>query len=299
MRTTEDQDANGAGAPVVSVVLPTFNEAGNIVALIERVAAALDGVPHEILVMDDRSPDGTAELARGAAAKVPGTRVVEREPPAGLTRSLSDGIERSRGVFVVWMDGDFSHPPELLPRLLAPLRDGRADITCASRYVHGGADNRGDRTAVFASLAITRLARWLVERRVLDYTTGYVMAPRALLLELGLRGDYGEYCIDLLGRAALRGYRVLELPYESVPRVAGESKTATSPFGFMRRGWRYLATIARLRVSRRRIAAAGVVPGTTTRDLPGKPTRDLPGKPTRDLPGTITRDAGEGSNGRG
>ncbi len=253
--------------PYVSVVLPTFNEAGNIVPLIERVAAALEGVPHEILVMDDRSPDGTAALACQAVSAYPQTQVIERQPPAGLTLSIFDGIERARGTFVAWMDCDFSHPPELLPDLLAPLRDGAADVTCASRYVRGGADNRGDRAAVFASLAITKLARWFIDRRVLDYTTGYVMAPRALLLELGLRGDYGEYCIELLGTAALRGYRVRELPYESIPRVAGESKTATNLLGFVKRGWRYLVTIGRLRLTRRRIAALAVAPGTTTRDL--------------------------------
>jgi dolichol-phosphate mannosyltransferase len=256
-----------ADQPLVSVVLPTYNEAGNIVSLIDRVAAALKDVPHQILVMDDRSPDGTAALAREAAATYPRTEVIERPPPPGLTRSIGEGVDRARGTYVVWMDCDFSHPPELLPRLLAPLREGKADITCASRYAHGGSDNRGDRAAVMASLAITALARWFIDRRVLDYTTGYVMAPRVLLLELGLRGDYGEYCIDLLGRAVLRGYRVREIPYESVPRVAGESKTATNLFGFVRRGWRYLVTIGRLFLTRRRVASLGVVPGTTTRDL--------------------------------
>ncbi len=260
----------------ISVVLPTFNEVGNIRALIERVGAALADVPHEILVMDDRSPDGTATLAREAGAGDPRVRVIERPPPAGLTLSIYDGIQRARGTFVAWMDCDFSHPPELLPELLAPLRRGDADVACASRYVHGGADERGEATAVFASLAITKLAQWCIDRRVLDYTTGYVMAPRALLLELGLHGDYGEYCIELLGAAVLRGYRVLEVPYVSISRVEGESKTATTVVGFVRRGWRYLATIGRLWLSRRRVAARGVSPGTTTRDLGTQPaaTRD-------------------------
>ena len=263
----------------LSVVLPTFNEAGNIEPLIGRVATALAGVSHEILVMDDRSPDGTAALARRAGAEHPQAQVIERQPPAGLTLSIGDGIRRARGTFVAWMDCDFSHPPELLPELLEPLRRGDADVACASRYVHGGADNRSEAPAVFASLVITKLARWFIDRRVLDYTTGYVMAPRALLLELGLHGDYGEYCIELLGTAALRGYRVLEVPYASISRVEGESKTATNVLGFVRRGWRYLVTIGRLWLSRRRVAARGVSPGTTTRDLGEQPAagRDVSG----------------------
>jgi dolichol-phosphate mannosyltransferase len=263
-------DRSVADSPLISVILPTFNEAGNIVPLIARVAAALDGIPHEILVVDDRSPDGTAALAREASQAYPQTRVIERQPPAGLRVSIYDGIVSSRGTFVTWMDCDFSHPPELLSELLAPLRAGGADMTCASRYVHGGADNRGEPMAVFASRVITKLAQWLVDRRVLDYTTGYLMAPRALLLELGLRGDYGEYCIELLGSAVLRGYRVRELAYESISRVEGESKTAPNLSGFVRRGWRYLVTIGRLRVTRRKVASRGVVPGTTTKDL-GRP----------------------------
>jgi len=243
--------------PVVSVVLPTFNEAGNIASLIGRVTEALNDVPHEILIMDDRSPDGTAEIARNAALAFPHTKVIEREPPAGLTISILDGVEQSRGRFVSWMDCDFSHPPELLPALFEPLDKGQADITCASRYVAGGADNRGDTAAVWASLVITKLAQWFVDRRVLDYTTGYVMAPRDLVLDLGLRGDYGEYCIELLGTAAVRGYRVLELPYVSIPREEGESKTATNLFGFVRRGWRYLVTIGRLRLRRKHLIASG------------------------------------------
>lgn len=245
-------------APVVSVVLPTFDEAGNIGPLIERVSKALGGVPHEILVMDDRSPDGTAGIARRAAESFPQTKVIEREPPPGLTISILDGVTRAEGAFVAWMDCDFSHPPELLPDLLGPLRSGEADVTCASRYVAGAADKRGETTAVWASSVITRLAQWAVDRRVLDYTTGYVMAPRELILELGLHGDYGEYCIELLGTAALRGCRILELPYVSVPRTAGESKTATNPLGFVRRGWRYLVTIVRLRWRRKVIAALGM-----------------------------------------
>ena len=245
--------------PLLSVVLPTFNEAGNIGLLIERVSSALDGVPHEILVMDDRSPDGTAEVARQAGEVFRQTSLIEREPPAGLTVSILDGVERARGRLVVWMDCDFSHPPELLPDLLVPLERGEADVTCASRYVPGGADERDSAAARWASVVITKIAQLLIDRRVLDYTTGYVMAPRDLILDLGLHGDYGEYCIELLGTAVLRGHRVVEVPYAQVPRYTGESKTAPNLLGFVRRGWKYLATIERLWWNRRRIAAGGAV----------------------------------------
>ena len=232
--------------PTLSVVLPTFNERGNIALLIDRVTEGLAGVPHEILVMDDRSPDGTAAAAEATRQTHPQVRVVKRPPPAGLTVSIAEGVERARGRYVAWMDCDLSHPPELLPELLAVLERGDGEIACASRYVAGGADRRDSRAARLASLVITRLAQVMIDRRILDYTTGYVMAPRTLVREMGLRGFYGEYCIDLLGRAVLTGHRVVEVPYQSVPRHAGESKTATNVLGFVRRGWRYLVTIAPL-----------------------------------------------------
>ena len=235
-----------APAPIVSVVLPTFNERGNIALLIDRVAEGLAGVPHEILVMDDRSPDGTAAAAEATRQNHPQVLVVERPPPAGLTVSIAEGVERARGRYVAWMDCDLSHPPELLPTLLAILERGDGEIACASRYVAGGADRRDSPAARLASVVITRLAQVMISRRILDYTTGYVMAPRSLVQEMGLRGFYGEYCIDLLGRAVLAGRRVVEVPYENVPRHAGESKTATNLLGFVWRGWRYLVTIVPL-----------------------------------------------------
>lgn len=238
-----------SAAPELTVVLPTYNERDNIVTLIGITRHVLSDVDHEILVVDDRSPDGTAAAARAAGQGDPRVRVIERQPPPGLTVSLQDGVEAARGRHVAWLDCDLSHPPELLPQLLAPVKAGVADMACASRYVEGGSDERDSTTARWASYVITRLARWLIDRRVEDYTTGFVLAPRQVIVDLGLHGDYGEYCIQLIADALRRGYRVKEIPYRSVPRRHGESKTATSLIGFIRRGWKYLWTIARMSVA--------------------------------------------------
>lgn len=250
-------------APVtLSVVLPTFNEAENIEPLVRRLSAALRGVPHELLVMDDRSRDGTAEVARGLAAANPALRVIERPPPPGLTRSIRDGVEQSRGRLVAWMDCDLSHPPELVTELLRPLQAGEADLAIASRYAPGGADARGLPFAQVYSRIINLLCQALIHSSVRDYTSGYVMGRRDTILELGLEGDYGEYCIELLGRAALGGLRVHEVGYAMVNRTAGESKTIASLPRFVARGGRYLKTVARM--VRLRLAGSGA-PSTETR----------------------------------
>lgn len=235
----------------LSVILPTYNERPNVTALVERICDVLHDVDHEVLFVDDRSPDGTAHAVRQIASRYPQVRVIERQPPPGLTVSILDGVREARGRYVSWLDADLSHPPELLPRLLAPLRENRAEIACASRYVAGGSDDRRSIGTRWASLLITTLARWLIDRRVLDYTTGFVLAPRALILELGLRGDYGEYCIDLLATAVRRGYRVHEVPYRNIERAHGTSKTAPDLRSFVRRGWPYLTTIGALSLGHR------------------------------------------------
>ncbi len=234
----------------LSVILPTYNERSNVTALVERISAVLHDVDHEVLFVDDRSPDGTADAVRQIASRYPQVRLIERRPPAGLTVSILEGVTEARGRYVSWLDADLSHPPELLPLLLAPVREQRAEISCASRYVAGGADDRSAGVR-WASRVITTLAQWLIDRRVLDYTTGFVLAPRALILELGLRGNYGEYCIDLLTTAVRSGYRVCEVPYRNIEREHGTSKTAPDLGSFVRRGWPYLTTIVALSMGRR------------------------------------------------
>jgi len=84
---------------------------------------------------------------------------------------------------------------------------------------------------------------------VRDYTSGFIAARRPVFDLISLRGDYGEYCIDLLYRAQRLGLRIVEIPYDCVPRQTGESKTATSAWGYVRRGTRYVTTVLRLRLA--------------------------------------------------
>ena len=142
----------------LSVILPTYNERPNVTALVERICNVLHDVDHEVIFVDDRSPDGTAQAARQIASRYPQVRVIERHPPPGLTVSIVDGIREARGQYVSWLDADLSHPPELLPRLLALVREHRAEIACASRYVAGGRDARRSIGTRWASLVITTLA---------------------------------------------------------------------------------------------------------------------------------------------
>ena len=237
----------GAGY-AVSVVLPTFNERENVARAIEAVERAVESA--EIVVVDDDSPDGTSGATEAIAAANASLRLIRRTRERGLTSAIQRGIDGSSADVVVWMDCDLSMPAAAIPRLVESIGQG-ADIAIGSRYAPGGADAREDRLSRTFSALINRAARLLLRGPVRDYTTGFVAARRPVLETIRLRGDYGEYCIDFLTRAARAGFRIVEIGYVCGNRESGESKTASTFVGFVRRGRRYVSTILRLAVDRR------------------------------------------------
>jgi dolichol-phosphate mannosyltransferase len=136
-------------------------------------------------------------------------------------------------------------PPEVIPRLLERLENG-ADIAIGSRYVTGGSDPGHSLLARAFSVTINTAASTLLGRGVRDYTSGFVAARRGVFDRIRLRGDYGEYCIDLLARAQMLGMRVDEVPYVCGARFAGESKTGENAADYVRRGRKYVATVLAL-----------------------------------------------------
>ena len=239
------QKEKGEEAIDITIVLPTFNERDNIVPLIQRGLAALADYQAEMLVVDDDSPDGTWRAVADLARRDSRVRLIRRTEERGLTSAIATGVAEARGRWVGWMDCDLSMPPEDLPRLADALAAG-ADVAVGSRYVPGGRDVGHSWVGRVFSRTINLTASLFLDRRIKDYTSGFILARRKVLDRIPLRGDYGEYCIDLLYRAVRAGYRVVEVPYVCVPRRAGESKTATNPLGYVTRGWNYVVTILRL-----------------------------------------------------
>lgn len=237
--------------PQITIVLPTYNEAGNIEKLIDRTLAALDKMPSgvEVIVVDDNSPDGTWRLAAEKAKVDARVRLIKRQGKSGLTSAISRGIAEAQGEWVGWMDCDLSMPPETWPRLVEALAVG-ADIAIGSRYVPGGSDVAHTLTGRLFSRAINIWAGSMLDRSLKDYTSGFVLARKGVFDQIELRGDYGEYCIDLLYRAKRAGFVIHETPYMCVPRMAGESKTAQNAWGYLKRGRNYVKTLLRLRFKR-------------------------------------------------
>lgn len=234
--------------PQISIILPTYNEAGNIEPLIDRTLSALGSYPGgvEVVVVDDDSPDGTWQQVQRMAAQDSRVRLIHRKNESGLTSAINRGIREARGAWIGWMDCDLSMPPEKWPDLAAALASG-ADMAVGSRYVPGGGDVAHSFTGRAFSRIINIYAGLVLDWSIKDYTSGFILARRQVFDQLDLRGDYGEYCIDMLYRTKRAGHTIHELPYMCVPREAGESKTATSVWGYLTRGVNYVTTVLKLR----------------------------------------------------
>ncbi|MCZ2525239.1 polyprenol monophosphomannose synthase [Streptomyces sp. NPDC059506] len=210
----------------VLVIVPTYNEAENIEAVVARVRAAVPEA--HVLVADDNSPDGTGKIADELAAADPQVSVLHRRGKEGLGAAylagFAWGAERGFGVLVE-MDADGSHQPEELPRLLTALKG--ADVVLGSRWVPGGRIVNWPRSREFLSRGGSTYSRLLLDVPIRDVTGGFRAFRAEALKELGLRDVASQgYCfqVDLARRAVRAGLRVVEVPITFVERERGDSK---------------------------------------------------------------------------
>ncbi|MBI4346302.1 MAG: polyprenol monophosphomannose synthase [Elusimicrobia bacterium] len=214
--------------PRVLVILPTYNEAANLEPLLDALYGL--GVPGlEVLVVDDQSPDGTAQLARRLRERRPGLRLIERSGPPGRGLAGRDGflyaVERPEIEAVVEMDADFSHQPRHVPELLAALKG--ADMAIGSRRAAGGRDL--DRTPARRVLTFFAnfYARALLGLPVLDTNSGFRAYTRKALaaIDPATLASRGPSIVhEVLYRAARAKLNVREVPIDFLDRKAGESK---------------------------------------------------------------------------
>ena len=226
----------------VSVVIPTHNEALSI----ERVLADLPSdLATEIIVVDSNSSDGTSAIA----AKM-GARVVQ-EPRRGYGRACLTGLAAANSPdVVVFLDGDYSDRPAELPILLAPIAEGRADITLGSRL--SGNSNPGALPwhQRFGNRLAAGLIRLLYGLQITDlgpFRAGRADVLRALALE---ETTYG-WAVEMILKGALAGFRVVEVPVSYHPRI-GKSKISGTLRGTLGAAWFILSLIVRNYFRRRR-----------------------------------------------
>ena len=213
------------------ICLPTYDEIENLplmVAALDAVRVA-DGLEGDVLVIDDRSPDGTGRLADELARERPWLYVLHRPGKAGLGQAYLAGfawaLERDYA-YVLEMDCDFSHPPDAVPRLLAAARGG-ADLVLGSRYCEGGGTRNWGAARRVISAGGCLYARTLLGVRVRDLTGGFKCFRRAVLeaIDLGEVDAQGyQFQIEMTYRALRLGFTVVEVPITFTDRVVGGSK---------------------------------------------------------------------------
>ena len=211
-------------SPLLSIVVPTFKERGNVAELVRRLDAALTGIAWEAIFVDDKSPDGTAAAVKEIALVDPRVRCIKRVGRRGLAGACIEGILSSAAPYVAVIDADLQHDEKVLPDMLAKAQAG-ADLVAATRYVEGGSAEglAGSRGAI--SALATRLTNTLVGTPLSDPMSGFFLMRRARFDEIAPRLSPAGFKI-LLDIAATGGkkLKIAEQAYSFSERFAGESK---------------------------------------------------------------------------
>lgn len=206
----------------LAMVIPTLNERDNIGEMIDRIHATLGSLEFEIVVVDDDSTDGTAEVVKEYSARFDNVKLLQRKGKLGLASAVLDGVQACDAKVIGVIDADLQEPPESLPKLLSKVDQGY-DIVIGSRYVEGSSiEGWGPTRKLISKVAIWMA--WLLlpaTRGISDPSNGYFLARRdvlnseldpkgfKILMEILVKCDYGK---------------VAEVPIDYVGRVRGESK---------------------------------------------------------------------------
>ncbi len=207
------------------VVIPTFNECGNLPVLVDAIRCALGELAWEIIIVDDDSPDGTARCARNMHLADPRVRVIQRVGRRGLASACIEGMLATSAPFVAVMDGDLQHDPAVLSRMWRALRLNRADVVVASRYVEGGSVGAWDGERAAASRFATWLTNKVTPTQLTDPMSGFFAVRREVIDERvhDLSGIGFKILLDIVLTDS-RGLRIVETPYAFGPRADGNSK---------------------------------------------------------------------------
>ena len=218
--------ARTRGAPMLTVVVPCYNERPNVAPLVAKLDAALFGIAWEAVFVDDNSPDGTTAEVRRIAQTDPRVRCIRRIGRRGLSSAVIEGALSSSAQFVAVIDGDLQHEETKLPDMLAALRSEKYDLAVGSRHLEGGDDSGlPSRWRHVLSNGGIRLAQLFLPIRLSDPMSGFFMLPRPLFEQLAttLTGQGFKILLDL-ALSSPAPLRVIEIPCVFHERVAGESK---------------------------------------------------------------------------
>lgn len=205
---------------MISIIIPTYCEVQNIPLIIPEIFNVLqkENIQSELIIVDDNSPDGTAEAARKAAGKYP-VRVAVRKNHKGLATAVMRGFELAQGNIVVVMDADLSHPVDKLPELIRPLREQNFDAVVGSRYIDGDGTQGWSWPRKLARSAGGFLARGLTT--LTDPTSGFIAFKKELLKDVRLNPIGWKIILELIVKT---DPHFKEIPIIFAKRAHGKNK---------------------------------------------------------------------------
>ncbi len=230
----------------LSLILPTFNESGNISEIVKILSDLLDSAwagRYELIVVDDNSPDRTWKMALDLTQQYPQLKVLHRETEKGLSTAVIRGWQASQGEILAVIDADLQHPPEILLQLLAEMERG-ADLAIASRHVEGGGVSEWSMIRRFLSRGAQMLGLVIlpeVINRLSDPMSGFFMVRRSAIAGVTLSPVGYKILIEVAARGKIRW--IGEVGYVFRERQAGESKVTWKQY------LEYLQHLIRLRLS--------------------------------------------------
>jgi len=209
----------------LSIIVPTFNERGNVEELARRLTVVLSHVAWEVIFVDDNSPDGTAETVRQLAQKDPHVRCLQRVGRRGLSSACIEGMLATSSPYLAVMDADLQHDEALLSSMLVELRNGAVDIVVGSRYTAGGSLGNWSSSRAFISRAAGRLSQAIIGAELRDPMSGFFMVRREIFHQsLPRLSAIGFKILVDVFASSPQPLRFIELPFHFRMRHAGESK---------------------------------------------------------------------------
>ena len=214
-----------------SVILPTLNEKGHILKLIEQISHIFKTYKkeYEIIVVDDNSNDGTFEIVKNHQIDKSYLKVILRtNKKKNLAESINEGILASKFENIIWLDADFQHPPKYIKNFIEKSK--KYDAIISSRFLdkserYFNNDKFKKQINENQSYLYNKLCRFFLFRDITDYTSGYICVKKKFFENYSLKGYYGDYFVDMIVNLKKKKINLIEIPFKDEIRASGISKT--------------------------------------------------------------------------
>ena len=234
-----------------SIILPTLNEAGHIENLISEISNIFISckLNFEIIVIDDNSIDGTIEIIKKISNHNNKVFLYVREDKKkSLVKSLIYGIKVAKHKRIIWMDADFSHPPEYLNEFIKLNENNNHDALVFSRFLKKSEryyekKNMKAKPIDKLSFILNKICKIAISEMYTDYSSGFICIKSDVIKKIKISGYYGDYFVNLISDLHKQSKKILEIPYIERERATGESKTTSNKIDFIVKCYFYLHAI--------------------------------------------------------